>query len=366
MPSVACITAVYNQTTLGWTTSVRIRGCSLEVGFEQTGILVFNAERTQIEDNLIEKVRRLPGSMSLLQLLNNKHFRAMVRRALIYNIQYGLAPGDMTNVETITYHNQRKAFFLTSPGLVGQWQRLIDSMGGTPSTDQVLRQRLKRAAENVLLGTVDSVNFPAFSVWRARLISQFQTFAAQGIVVSGSTNGGETRILNNSVIGFLQGIRVGYSKKEASRGGPVRALGIQIKGNRVQMMITPIVPRHPEGVFVGSYSNELIVEANTITAAFSANRNDIYAHVEGLKVFGLLGSMLLVRHNNVASVETGIRVVPLNGPHTGVHRWLVADNLTVGFQNHLKISQEIDEIGNLPHETSFRYRDLINIINSLK
>ena len=358
-----CITATQSQTTSQWTTWLRVRACILEVGLEQVGILVFNTDRTQIEDNQIAS-GRLPQSLSLDQLLVNKDYRAIARRALVSRLQYGGdSPEDMTNVETVIYRGQTSAYFLTSPTLIGRWQALIDSLGPSPTTDLALRERLELAANRVLLNNFDTAQFAAFAQWRNSLQSRFRSVAAQGVVVAGSTNGGETRILNNTIEGVLQGIRVGYSRRESVPGRLVRAMSAHIQGNRVQMIITPIVSRHPEGIFAGSFSTELLIEGNVVSGAYSTSRNQINAHVEGIKVFGELGSMLLVRHNNVSSLDSAIRVVPLNGPHTGVHRWLVADNLATGFTTNAEIPDTVDAIGNLPGGIS--YRDLLNMINSV-
>jgi hypothetical protein len=359
----ACLSAGFRNAKATWTQSLRVRGCRLEVGHEQLGILSFNAARTTIEDNQIDAAR-LPQAMPLSLLLTNRTYRAMARNALYSHLRYNQPPDDMTRVETVGVGN-RSAYFLTSADLVGHWQGLIDSLGPPPTTFGHLRDRLKRAANRVLLGQVSAAAFPVFANWRNSLSSRFRSVGAQGIVVAGSVSGGETWILNNTIRGVFQGIRVGYSKRESSPSAAVRALGVQIRGNRVQMTITPIVTCHPEGVFVGSTSDELIVASNKVSGAFTFSRNLLNIHVTGVKVHGMLGAMLCIRHNCVASVHTAIRVVPLNSSHTGVHRWLVADNLASGFQTSLDISDRIDEIGNTPSADSYRYRDIVALLNSV-
>jgi hypothetical protein len=361
--AAACLSAAFRNAKSTWTKTLRVHGCRLEVGHEQVGILSFNATRTWIEDNQIDAAA-LPAGITLDRLLEDKDYRAMARRPLYNHLRYNQPPADMTRVETISVGN-RLAFFSTASGLVGQWQALLDSLGPRPSTFQMLRDRLKKAADRVLLGKVNTAGFPAFADWRSRLSSWFRCVGSQAIVVTGSVNGGETWILNNSIRGVLQGIRVAYSKKESTAGAAVRALGVQIRGNRIQLTVTPIMTCHPEGLFVGSYSDELLIEDNKVTGAFTFNRSQLDSHAAGLKVHGLLGLMLAIRHNTVASVHTAIQVVPLNSANTGVHRWLVADNLTAGFDTNLDISDRIDEIGNPPHATSYRYKDIIALLNGL-
>lgn len=358
------ITASYSSTSARRDSSVRVRRCRIATGHEQVGILTFDAARTHIEDNEIVPAT-LSASMNLARMLVNKGYRAAARRALVSHLQYdGQAPADTTNLEIVRYGNNRPAYFRTAPSLIGQWQALLDSLGPRPSSSQGLRDLLTRAADQVLLNTVNATQFPAFAGWRRQLDRRFRVNPAQGVVVSGSSNGGEARILNNTITGALQGIRLGYSREERSRRTPVRALAAQIRGNRIRMIITPIVTRHPEGLFVGSYSDEMILEANAVSAAFSASSAEINVHVEGIKVYGDLGSLLVIRHNTVSSVDSAIRVVPLNGSHTGHHRWLVADNLASGFESGVTIPTNLDQIGNHPGGVS--YRDLIAVFERVR
>jgi hypothetical protein len=360
----ACLSAAFRNAKAAWSKSLRVRACRLEVGHQQVGILSFNANRTSIEDNEIGAAA-MPAGLTLERLLQNHTYRAVARRALYNHLIYDRQPDTMTLVETVALGN-RSAYFVTSSDLVGQWQALLDSLGGRPSTSQMLRERLKRAADMVLLGQVNATTFSAFTNWRSRLSSWFRSVGAQGIVVAGSVNGGETWILNNTIQGVFQGIRVGYSRHETTPGTPVKALGVQIKGNRIQMTITPILSSHPEGIFAGSFSDELVIESNKVGGAFTFNRNQMSVHTSGIKVHGLLGSMLCIRHNTVSSVHEGIQAVVLNSTHTGVHRWLVADNLAAGFDTNLDISDRIDEFGNPPQADSFRYRDIVALLNGLR
>ncbi len=361
--AAACLTAVFNNAKTTWTKSLRVRGCRLEVGHEQVGILSFNAGRTFIEDNQIDAAR-LPQWLPLEQLLMDKAYRAKARKSLFSHLGYNQELGDASRVETVSVGN-RDAYFLTSSDLVGHWQNLIDALGPRPPSFHLLRLRMKKAADRVLLGQVNASAFPAFANWRNSLSSRFRSVGSQGIVVAGSRSGGETWIRDNTIKGVFQGIRVGYSKREPAAGSAVRALGVQISGNRIQMTITPILTCHPEGLFAGSTSDELIVESNKISGAYTYNRRMLGARVTGVKIHGVLGTMLCIRHNTVASVYTAIRVVPLNSSHTTVHRWLVADNLASGFQTDLDISDRIDEIGNSPDGSSYRYRDIIALLNGL-
>ncbi|NOG84209.1 MAG: hypothetical protein HND49_10480 [Planctomycetes bacterium] len=294
------------NTTRSQASWVRILHCLIEVGLEQVGILVVNVERTNIDDNQIYAGQR-PSSLSLDNLLKNEHFRAMARRALISHAQYGgQQPSNMTNMETIRY-NRVQAFFLTSSRLIGHWKDLIDSMGRAPVSVSEMRQRLEVAADNVLLNIFDSNRFPVFSRWRTLLLRSFKNVGAQGIVVVGSTNGDKTRILNNTIKGVQQGIRIvriGYSLSELAPR-KINTLSSQIRGNCVLLSVTPIMRHHPEGIFVGNFNGELIIDGNRVTVQYSPSLpTDVNTQVDGIKVYGLMGLMMLIRHNSVSSVHT--------------------------------------------------------------
>ncbi|MDX2505325.1 MAG: DUF6519 domain-containing protein [Gammaproteobacteria bacterium] len=360
-----CISVIQQKSGGSLAKQVRIERNSLKVGMEQVGILVLNASRAWIQDNNIDVVKSA-ASLTLSKLLKNKVYRASARSLLVSHAQYnGKKPADMTNIETVKYGREKKVYFKTDPGLIGQWTKLVGSTGSMPSTDLLMKLKLKQVADDVLLEKINLNSFPAFKQWYSSLSSKTRAVASQGIVISGSVNNGNIWVKNNAIVGVLQGIKVGYSKRESRKGSNVRATGINIQGNRVQMHIPPVATRHIEGIFIGSYSNEAIIESNTVSGAFIASSSTA-AHNEGIKVYGMLGNMLVIRHNTVFSIASAIRVVPLNGSHHAVHRWLVADNLVSGSANSVDLSADrsIDHIGN--HPTGMSYTDLDNRLKALE
>jgi hypothetical protein len=50
--------------------------------------------------------------------------------------------------------------------------------------------------------------------------------------------------------------------------------------------------------------------------------------IDGIKVFGYLGWMAIVRQNHIINATTGIRFVPLEFLHKP--QWIVADNMAQG------------------------------------
>ncbi|HET7787647.1 MAG TPA: DUF6519 domain-containing protein [Myxococcales bacterium] len=67
--------------------SVRVRGCSLSVGHRQVGIVLVDAGRAQVEDNVLEVAAR-PAALGVeAGLRQDKAYRAILRRHVISNLR---------------------------------------------------------------------------------------------------------------------------------------------------------------------------------------------------------------------------------------------------------------------------------------
>ncbi|MBM0740403.1 right-handed parallel beta-helix repeat-containing protein [Phormidium sp. CLA17] len=123
----------------------------------------------------------------------------------------------------------------------------------------------------------------------------------QGIVIGGSLANG-VRILNNTIENTLQGIHIGLSHNENSKGAPDIAENIFITGNMVHVS-SPNLPntnqkRH--GVFVGNCSS-LVIENNYLTLRrFNGTAN---LFIDGIRVFGTLGRRIVIRQNHLTSIN---------------------------------------------------------------
>lgn len=338
--------------------SVNVEKCELEIGMEQTGMLVVDADRVHVENNRLS-VAPIDEATTFNSLLQNHKYRTKARRTLVRGAVYqGENPyASMPNAEIIAIGGAQAddlAYFLTDPSLVGHWQEIIEAFEPIPTTVAEVRRRLHLVADNVLLNDFDRARFPRFAAWRNFVQSRFEAVAAQGIVVAGSESGGEVCIVDNTISGFQQGIRVGYSRRSQPRGTRLGARGIQVKGNRVTIVVPPFVTHHSEAIFVGSFSEEAVIESNRTTAMFPTEvlRNNF--HVEGIKIIGDLGPLLIVRHNN-ADIDAAIRVRPLNSLKR--RRWLVADNFIRSLQGLDAPPHLVDRIGNMPG--GLTYQDVV-------
>jgi hypothetical protein len=328
------------------TTSVRIRHCDLTVGHFQVGILIVDSARTQVEDNVIT-VNPVASKFTFGKLLENLQIRANVRRLLVSHPtlqdtpkaasskaskttkasktskaakatvpadqQIVHAPGQATFVagETTLVFNAPPALKDVLPTL------LAKSAKAGPL--ESLPVQLNRIADRVLLDPkFRRVNL-ALNKWYDGLVATFVATpipASQGIVVGGSS-ATEVRIRDNTVVGAAQGIHLGLSHKGAPRshpkknnpaGGTDTAVNISITGNSVHTF-SSILMRGAEGIFVGNCAN-LIIEGNKLLVTPATTGRS--ASIDGIRVFGWLGPLVIIRHNCLTGFSLpGINVHPL-------------------------------------------------------
>jgi nitrous oxidase accessory protein NosD len=143
--------------------------------------------------------------------------------------------------------------------------------------------------------------------------------AFQGIIVGGRT-AKDIRILNNTIIGTLQGIHVGVSHSAPASAQPDKAGTVTISGNNIEThLFSAKNERH--GIFVGN-CDSLLVEGNYIKLKYNPKKK---IKIEGIHVYGHFGKFMIIRQNHVVDFRTGIFVKPLNVVSTPL--WLVQYNM---------------------------------------
>lgn len=294
---------------------VRIHNCDLEVGHQQSGILLINVKRCQVEGNLLKAATR-PVTLTLETLLQNPRYRSSVRGLMIHDslmIGQAAAGGNEAGKPKEAKENglvsvsisNRSITFRTHPSLVPVWESWLklDSPLGVQSSRDLILHMIK-VADKVLLnqgvlkknGTV----FEGFKPWYNDLQVADKATARQGIVVGGNF-AEEVSIRDNSINDVHQGIHIGFGQGKAiasqTMGGIVR-----ISGNNIRVLLSP-TSREREGIFVGSFSS-LFTENNYIEVKkFKATEN---LHVDGIKVSGYLGKRAVVRQNHIVEANTTV------------------------------------------------------------
>jgi hypothetical protein len=321
---------------------VRIRGCDLAVGNLQVGILVAGATRATIEDNTI--ALNPQAVLNFDVLISDKVFRALVRRPLASNfLTQGTPPANDPTVEVVQFGN-RIVHFRTDPKLKGKWAALVAAVVPGPYASNLdLLQAVRKTANRVLIdANVRQLSAP-FKAWFDAAKPQVLPVAAQGIVVGGSA-AKDIRVLNNTIQGVLQGVHVGVSER-ATKSGPVDTAGtVKIAANtiRVNLPLQAVYERH--GIFVGN-CEAVFIEDNRLTVQRVPITQQ--TRIDGVRVFGILGRMMIVRQNYLVGVTTGIRVNPVHPPPVNSNQWLVADNMAPGAQSLVVAPPNVQKINNI-------------------
>ena len=305
---------------------VRILHCNLQVGHQQTGILLANVGRSVIEDNLLRVAPR-PPNVTLLSLAANLQMRARVRRLMLSNVKLRpMQAGDPTGTINVNL-GDRGVSFRTNPILATAWQPLL-AANPPPAgaSEEALIGHLNQIADNVILNAGVVPSTPAFGDWFSAVAAQQDpTVASQGIVVGGR-NAPDVRIKTNTIEGVLQGIHVGLSHRESSPGIADQAGTVSITDNRIRILLSPLAARDRHAVLVGN-CDTLYIENNQ--AAVQRFGNTTAFPIDGISIHGVLGLMMIVRQNHLQNFTVGVRVTPLFRPPTSrtVFQWFIAQNM---------------------------------------
>jgi hypothetical protein len=332
------------------TNSVYIRDCDLTVGHFQVGILIVNAHRTQIENNVIA-VNPTASKFSFGKLLENRQLRANVRRLLVSSPTLQATPKAKSKVtrkaaavptstgrpashglSQATFVAGKTTLFFDTPDALKDVLPGLLAKSAKPLLTESLPVRLNQLADKVLLDPKFRRAIPALVTWFNGVVKVFQSSpipASQGIVVAGQS-ATEVRIRDNTVIGAAQGIHVGLSHKDPTRSKPINpgkrdvARRVSMTGNFVQVNHSNLL-RTCEGIFVGN-CDTLVIEANQLllSPSLSKPEENQSLPIAGIRQVGL-GTFVIIRHNRVSGflgVSRGIVAVLQQPPSVN------ADNLT--------------------------------------
>ncbi|TVQ17824.1 MAG: right-handed parallel beta-helix repeat-containing protein [Leptolyngbya sp. DLM2.Bin15] len=132
--------------------------------------------------------------------------------------------------------------------------------------------------------------------------TQAGTPASQGIVVGGSI-ANDIRILNNRIEHTLQGIHLGLSQREPSRGSPLSIENLLIAGNTIYVSFPNLSggvnERH--GIFVGNCKS-LVIENNYLS--LQRFRGTAASPIDSIRVHGFLGRRIIIRQNHLTRIGT--------------------------------------------------------------
>lgn len=344
---VSCITVRNDPKTAG---EVTIQNCDLLTGHLQQGILLVNTTKCFVQNNRI-KTYEVFNTLKKESFLSDKVYRANFRNILVSQagIQKPVAVTGMSKV-TVKYGGQ-EATFQTSNLLKNDWQRLIDSNPAKniySSADLI--NHVKYLAEKVVLDKNLASNISSFRTVRKSILTQTQSIASGGIIVSG-TIAENVSILNNQIEDTLVGIHIGVSH-QSERNVHDKAGIIHISGNTVEIVMPGDAgKRERHGIFVGNFKS-LCIENNSIRLQ-RLTVGDFA--IDGIKLWGMFGEKLMVNNNTISSKEgtknnsftNGIVVHPLVAK-TGLQQWMVIYNLAIVRTRSFVISNGVVASFNTP------------------
>jgi hypothetical protein len=376
--------ATFTATTAVPSYNARILNSQFQVGHFQVGILIVNADRAQIEGNLVVNPlasrninmtnlashlqvayrlrKQLIQAMTLINTAPpaTKKARAKVRKrqaaaaaakaaagktvkkaAAAAKTQPAAAGTEVVKSEVIqpaaaeinlgaigrahikatfgTFHLQ----FISSATLTSAWTDALRASGlSQTSTMGAIHKAVKSIATAVVLkpATVSA----AFRNWLAAALPQLYSTSSQGIVVGGNL-ANDVRILNNTVDGTAQGIHVGLSdiKHLGKHSGHLSATRVQIRGNTVNLRITPEVNGDRHGIYLGCVTSAVISDNHLQLSRVPSSAAQT---IDAIKVAGVFGPLLLIERNCMLGFSTGLYTDPDETSLPKGSLWMAAEN----------------------------------------
>jgi hypothetical protein len=218
--------------------------------------------------------------------------------------------------------------------ILSQVVNAIAPVGAITSPHDVMRHT-ETAIDKIIANpqVVAGANAAAFQNAIGIIINQVVAFASQGVVLGGSA-ADDVRVVNNTIHGMLQGIHIGVSHTEKSAGRPDAAGRILITGNTIEAIVPSTAVGERHGIFCG-HNASLVIENNLLSLRrFGWG---VQQRVEGIRVYGNLGALMIVRQNHMLGFTIGAFINPLNYSKRR-QQWLVADNMAVSSQHAVEIT----------------------------
>jgi len=316
------------------TRSARVIHNHLHVGNDQAGILLVNVARSQVEDNLLEVIE-FAGQVKLSDLVSGRRSRARLQRILFSNAQAeaaaaagGAAPAagsvNNANIKVGDFSVQ----FMTNSALRKAWQPLVKLFPAPQVTDALALQRyMGRLAEKVLVDDKVRQAVPAIRDFIAGLLQQAAAAGQQGIVIGGRS-AAEVRVLNNTILGFRQGVHIGLSHREGAPGAPDAAASVTVANNQITCRLTfDSLTEARHGIFVGNCAS-LLLQNNRVSV--ERRKGAERYEMQGMELHGFFGPRMLVRANHLSGFRVGILIIPLSRPATplpATRLWIASENL---------------------------------------
>jgi hypothetical protein len=345
----------------------RVLNCRFYVGCCQAGILITNADIALIEGNDIENKLALV-KVTIDQLATRPQIASRLRKQVIHEMvltntapptsrntkasarkreakgravatarrqEVKAAPAAAaarTNLATIGRAHVTATFgnihlkLLSSSTLTDAWAGALRASGITATSTMGAIHDAVQAISRKMVTNPREVSPAVYNYFNA-LLPQLYSTASQGIVVGGNI-ANDVRILNNTIDGMVQGIHVGLSnvKQFGKRSGHLSATRVQVRGNTVNVRLcgADMLDRH--GIYLGCVNSAVIAD-NHLTLTRVPNEQVAWQAIDGIKVSGIFGPLMLIERNCMLGFSNGIYTQENQTPSLQVPPlWKAADN----------------------------------------
>jgi hypothetical protein len=279
--------------------AARVQHSEFRIGHAQIGLLLVNATRAQINDNVLRVTQRATPPI-FRDLVANPAIRAGFKASLLDNAVLGKSvPAREQTIPNVTLSTETATIHFRSPVHQRTWSRLLELNPPPPrASHAALLKHVNQLTDRILLGTLSVTALGGFTAQLGNLANQTIDVASQGIVVAGES-APEVRIQNNTIEGVMQGIHLGLSQRNSQARLPARhAL---IAGNRIAVVLPPdIGKRERHGIFAGNCQS-LVIENNYVTLQRLAGAGQFA--IDGIRVWGTQGERMLILQNHVTETN---------------------------------------------------------------
>ncbi len=194
---------------------------------------------------------------------------------------------------------------------------------GSLRSDADLLKYAKASAERLVRDEAFRNRFPSARAWFDNLKANNPSVGHQGIVCGGRTLT-NADVSGNRVSGFMIGIHIGLSHEGATSQQFDQASVVTVEDNSLYLRVPVELQRGPFGLFVGNV-RRLRIAGNTL------QRLDKKTYNEGVRVWGHLGNLVILKENMISVNATGFRVRHSGTlPQRRAVQWLAADNMVEG------------------------------------
>ena len=263
------------------------------------------------------------GEVVFKDLVETPHGKAILKNMLVSG-KVRVEEFDETNNTdhntTISYSGSRVSMNSVLPEKT--WVRMLKSEKVRPASNEDLLKEMQLIAGKIITNTTFRNKFSEVRKWFDGLAKRNPAVASKGIVCGGS-HLGHVFISANILDGIEDAVHVGVSHSTKNPKEIDQIKSVLIQDNVFNLRKPAEKAQGNRGVFVGN-SDSVRVERNEILLVTN-NPKESFQH--GIKIYGKLGCMLMIRENVTKGCDAGLYMVSLESDKKGNKQWLAGDNL---------------------------------------